>query len=106
MRLGQKTSLVPKFPKNKVKGNNWKPFSGYVFDPCESKKSIKNADNFSGFRGKPDFTTKFLEKIEFGQFFSYRFRPLPPAASKLIFFLNLINFTPQVTSSLYYNELH
>ena len=68
MRLGQKTSLVPKFPKNKVKGNNWKPFSGYVFDPCESKKSIKNAYNYSDFREKRDFTTKFQEKVVFGQF--------------------------------------
>ena len=94
MRLGQKTSLVPKFPKNKVKGNNWKPFSGYVFDPCESKKSIKNAYNYSDFREKRDFITKFQKKVVFGQFFSHRFQPFPPSNKKrmfykLIYFINL-----------------
>ena len=87
MRLGREISIAP---------NN----------PCESEKSIKKADNFTTFREKRDFTSKFLEKMVFGQFFSHCFRAHPAADWKFIFLWNLANSTPLIKSSLYYNEWH
>ena len=83
-RLDRKISLAPKFRKIKFKEITGNQFQGTFLTQCELKKTIKNANNYLGFRENRILRRNFLKKLYLASN-SATFFSLFPLYWKLIF---------------------